>query len=170
MNTSKYNHLTRKELIEKLKEFFDIRELVCPDVFNKFGESSWQFFDRDFLESLLILRVDVICVPMFINNWHRWRNKELDGERFTQRGLRCNICELVASKTKKGILYMTSHANGGGFDFTTAKFSAQECRDKIKAKANMFPCKVRCEKDVTWIHFDIYDNLGTEDMYSEFNG
>ena len=65
---------------------------------------------------------------------------------------------------------MTSHANGGGLDFTTAKFSAQECRDKIKAKANMFPCKIRCERGVTWVHFDIYDNLGTEEMYSEFNG
>lgn len=65
---------------------------------------------------------------------------------------------------------MTSHANGGGFDFTTAKFSAQECRDKIKTKTNMALVRFVVKEELHWVHFDIYDNLGTKEIYSEFNG
>lgn len=33
--------MSRSELIKKLKQNFDIRELVCPHCYKKFGEGSW---------------------------------------------------------------------------------------------------------------------------------
>ena len=37
-------------------EYFDLEELVCPDVFNKFGQQAWSFFDDRFLLTLDTLR------------------------------------------------------------------------------------------------------------------
>ena len=65
--------MTRKEIIQELKHFFRIEELVCPDVFAAFGERAWQFFDKDFLICLLILRRDVVKREMYVNNYHVWK-------------------------------------------------------------------------------------------------
>ena len=152
--------MTRQELIVKLKKYFDIRELVCQHTFNAFGERSWQFFDRDFLEMLLVLREDVIKEPMIINNWHK-------GGKFSQRGFRCNICQLTKSKTLKNLIYLTAHANGSAIDFDVPKKTSAQVRAIIKDGASLLPCNVRCEANVSWVHIDIYD-VGLK--YSEFIG
>ena len=152
----------RSNIIKELKKFFDIRELFCPHTYEKFGDKSWQFSDADFLENLLILRRDVLQVPLICNDWHK-------GGQFSQRGFRCNICQLVKEKTLKGQIYLTSHANGAGIDLTSSKMTAQQMRDKIKEKQHLFTVPVRVEKGVTWLHFDIYDD-GSGNKYTEFNG
>lgn len=150
--------MTRQELIQQLKEYFDIRELVCPHTYNAFGDKSWQFFDREFLEMLLALRRDVIEVPVVVNNYHT-------GGQFSQRGFRCNICQLTKSKTLKNQIYLTPHANGAAIDFDARGMTAEETRIKVKQNAHKLPCNVRMESKVTWAHIDIYDN-GLK--YSEF--
>lgn len=152
----------RRVLIGKLKEFFDIKELVCPHTYKKFGELSWQFFDYQFLENLLILRRDVLDVPLICNNWGNNGN-------FSQRGLRCNICEIPKSKTSKNQIYLSAHCNGAGADFSSSKMTANEMRELIKEKAYLFTVPIRVERDVSWLHFDIYDSLSGE-KYNEFNG
>lgn len=150
--------MTRQELITQLKKYFDIRELVCQHTFNAFGEKSWQFFDRDFLEMLLVLRRDVLQAPMTVNNWHV-------GGKFSQRGFRCNICQLVRDKTIAKRIYLTAHANGAAIDADMQGLTAQQARAKIKENASLLPVNVRCEANVSWLHIDIYDN-GLK--YSEF--
>lgn len=150
--------MTRTQLIEELKKFFDIRELVCEHTFKTFGERSWQFFDRDFLEMLLVLRRDVIGEAMIVNNWHK-------GGKFSQRGFRCNICQLVKDKTIKGLIYLTSHANGAAIDFDVPGMTSAQVRALVKSKAHLLPCNVRMEAGVSWCHIDIYDN---NLKYSEF--
>jgi len=150
--------MTRQELIQKIKEYFDLRELVCEHTYNAFGEKSWQFFDRDFLEMLLVLRRDIIAAPMTVNNWHL-------GGQFSQRGFRCNICQLTRSKTLKNQIYLTSHANGAAIDFDAKGMTAEHVRAKVKANAVKLPCNVRMESKVTWAHIDVYD---TGSKYSEF--
>lgn len=152
--------MTRSELINELKKFFVIQELVCEHTYKNFGDRSWQFFDRDFLEMLLVLRRDIFKVPMIINNWHL-------GGRFSQRGFRCNICQLVRDKTIAKRIYLTSHANGAAIDADVQGLTAAAARDKIKANANLLPVNVRCEAAVGWLHIDIYD---TGVKYSEFKG
>ena len=155
--------MNRTDIIKELKEFFDIQELVCPHTFNTFGEKSWQFFDRDFLEALLILRRDVIKKPLIANNWQK-------GGPYSQRGLRCNICDLTRSKTLKREIYLTAHANGAGIDVTCETLSAEQMRQLIKKNADKFPMKVRIEKDVTWLHFDVYDDPMSNLKITEFKG
>jgi hypothetical protein len=159
--------MTRIEIIEKLKDHFDIRELVCPHTYKAFGDKSWQFLDTEELHLLLVIRVDILKVAMTINNYHI-------GGTFTQRGIRCNICQLVKTKTSKNQIYMSAHCNGAGFDADADGMTAQQARVKIKENQNLLPYPIRLEATTsgevtTWIHFDKYDD-GTGRKVVEFAG
>jgi len=161
--------MSRQDIIKELKVFFDIRELICEHTYKRFGEKSWQFFDYQFLENLLILRRDVLQVPLFVNNWHRRATLPAGSFIYTQRGFRCNICQLVKDATLKDRVYLTSHANGAGVDAQSSKMTAQQMRDKIKEDQHKFTIPVRVEKGVSWLHFDIYDD-GNGQKFVEFDG
>ncbi len=152
--------MTRKEVIDALKPYFKIQELVCKHTYDKFGEKSWQFFDKEFLETLLVLRKDIFKAPMTINSW-KW------GGQFTQRGFRCNICQLTKDKTLANKIYLTAHANGAAADSDVKGLTAEQARQKIKDNQDKLPYKIRVEKGVSWLHTDIYDN-GNAEKYSEF--
>lgn len=145
--------MKRQEIIQKLWKYFKIEELVCPDVYRKFGENSWMFLRTELLYTLLILRTEILNVPMTINDW-------IFGGRSTQRGLRCNLCQLVRDKTNKKLLYVTAHGNGSGIDAVfSAKsgMTAEKARQLIKQNAHKLPYNIRIEKKVTWLHIDVYD-------------
>jgi len=142
--------MTRLQIINELKNYFDIRELVCPHTYAKFGDKSWQFLDTESLHVLLVLRIDILKVPFTINNYHKGLDK-------TQRGLRCNICKLVRDKTLKNEIYLSSHANGAGFDIIPSGMTADQARKKIESRKALLPYPVRLERNVSWVHIDIYD-------------
>ena len=154
--------MSKRKIIEALKKYVQIQELVCPHTFQKWGESSWQFLDTDFLHTLLVIRRDILKVGMMCNNWST-------GGNFLQRGFRCNICPLVANATKSGRLYLTSHSNGCAGDFTPSGMTAEEARSKIKQNSHMLPYPIRLENDVNWLHFDTYDYLNGNKI-NTFNG
>lgn len=135
--------MDRNELIEKVKEHFNLNELVCPHCVKNYGDKSWQFLSTELLSTIYILRNKVINKPMIVNN----------GTTFTQRGLRCNRCDLVKSKTKP---YMSSHCLGKGVDFHVSDMTAEEVRQLIKDNIDQFEYPIRLEEDVTWIHCDTY--------------
>ena len=137
--------MDRKQIIEQLKEFFDVSELVCPHTYRVWGQRSWVFLDTDYLLTLLVIRRDILKVGMYVNT----------GE-LTQRGLRCNLCQLVKDKSKKGEIYLSAHIFGKACDFTTKELSADQCRARIIANKDLLPFNIRLEKDVTWVHFDIF--------------
>ena len=136
---------TKKLLVEELKRYFNIKELVCPHVYEKFGERAWIFLDTMALRLLLVLRRDILKVPLVCNT-----------KTLTQRGLRCNRCEIVRSKTSP---YLSAHVTGKGFDLSTPAMSAEEMRLKIAENVDLLPCKVRIEQDVNWLHIDCYDEM-----------
>lgn len=136
--------MKRKEIITQLKEFFDVSELVCNHTYSVWKERSWQFLDIEYLLTLLIIRRDILKVGMYINS-----------EGMTQRGLRCNICQIVKEKTKANTCYLSAHVLGKGCDFTTQEFTADQCRAKMISNKDLLPCNIRLEKDVSWVHFDI---------------
>lgn len=150
--------MERNKIIKELKKYFNIKELVCPHTYKRYGESSWKFLDTEILETLLVLRTKILCVPLICNNY---------SINLTQRGLRCNLCELTKEKTLKNILYISAHSNGKGFDLTSPKMTAEEMRQKIKEKAHLLPHPVRIEKDVNWLHIDCYDD-GTGEKITYF--
>lgn len=148
--------MERNEIIRQLKQFFTIDELVCNHILARWGEDSWQFLDTDFLYCLLLLRRDVIGRPMRCNN-HRLK--------IYQRGVRCNMCELVK---EKGRAYMSPHILGKAGDFTIEGMTAAQARQRIKLLPNVFPCQVRVEGGVTWLHFDVLPQAGITSKVHEF--
>jgi len=140
--------MTRNAIIKKLKNYFDVTELVCPHAYKKFGEYAWQVIKTEQLHALLIVREDILKCPMYINDWHT-------GGIFSQRGTRCNACKLVVNK--KGKPYLSAHTYGGGDDFTCSDYTAEESRKLIKENADLFPFPIRLEYGKSWVHMDTND-------------
>lgn len=146
--------MTRNETIKALKKYFAIKELVCDHIYAKLGEGAWQCFSTHALENLLVLRRDVIGLPMVCNT------KDLH-----QRGMRCNMCEIVKEKTAA---YLSAHVLGEGWDFTIIGMTTQEARNRIKEDQARFPHPCRIEGGVNWLHFDCVCQDGVTTNVYEF--
>ena len=151
--------MERKQVIEELKQFFHIKELVCNHTFERFGEKSWQFLDTEYLETLLVLRTQILKVPMVCNT-----------SSLKQRGLRCNICQVVKDKTLSNQIYLSAHVNGAGGDFSSQQMSAATMRQLIVEQQDLLPHRVRIERDVNWLHIDVYEDPTTDAKVVQFNG
>lgn len=146
--------IDREKIICDLRPYFQISELVCEHTYSKWGERSWQFLDTNYLACLLVIRRDILQLPMVCNH---------DGAN--QRGLRCNRCELVRDK---GSVYLSSHVLGKAGDFTVQGITAQEARSRIRNMAHLLPCPIRMEGGVSWLHFDVLPQYGITDKVYEF--
>lgn len=85
----------------------------------------------------------------------------------SERGLRCNLCSIVKSKTKP---YLSAHVLGKAGDFTVDGISAFEARGLIKESASLLPCKIRLEGEVSWLHIDVLPQFGVNEKVYEFKG
>lgn len=148
--------MDRDKIIRELHDYFQVSELVCEHTHSKWGERSWQFLDTNYLACLLIIRRDILQLPMTCN--HSGAN---------QRGLRCNRCELVKGKSS---VYLSSHIFGKAGDFTVKGLTAQEARSRILNNAHLLPCPIRMEGGVSWLHFDVLPQYGIEQKVYEFKG
>lgn len=147
--------MDRETLIKELRKHFQISELVCQHTHSEWGERAWQFLDTNFLHALLIIRRDILQTPMTCN--HSGAN---------QRGLRCNMCELVSEKS---MVYLSSHIFGKAGDFTVKGLTAQEARSRIRNNAHLLPCNIRMEGGVSWLHFDVLPQYGINEKVYEFS-
>lgn len=144
----------RELIIRELHKYFQISELVCGHTFSQWGERAWQFLDTDYLACLLVIRRDILQLPMICNH---------DGA--DQRGLRCNLCRIVKDKDE---LYISSHILGKAGDFTVKGLTAQEARSRIRNNAHLLPCPIRLEGGVSWLHFDVLPQSGITAKVYEF--
>lgn len=147
--------LDREQIIRELHKYFQIRELVCEHTHSEWGERAWQFLDTNYLACLLVIRRDILQQPMTCNH-----------DEATQRGLRCNICQIVKDKDK---LYLSSHVLGKAGDFTVKGLTAQEARSRIRNNAHLLPCPIRMESGVSWLHFDVLPQFGITAKVYEFS-
>lgn len=138
--------MNRTEIITTLKQYFRVAELVCPHTYRKYGERSWQFLSTDYLHTLLIIRTQILGLPMYCNV-----------ADYTQRGLRCNKCKMV---TNKKDLYLSAHVLGKAGDFSVQGLTAAQARKKIIENSNKLPHKIRMEANVTWLHIDTLPQYG----------
>jgi len=122
---------------ELIKEYFDLEELICPHVSARFGEKAWQFLDTRLLETLYVIRKS-IDKPIYVNDW------AMSGT-LSQRGLRCNICYLVKSKTIEDQVYMSAHNQGEAVDFHVKGMTANEVRLWIVKNQVLLPHPIRLE-------------------------
>lgn len=127
---------------------FILAELVCPHVFNKFGDVAWSFFDEKLLTTIDLLRDQL--GPIYVNDW------DSKGE-FSQRGFRCILCQLVQNAVKNGILYVSPHMTGQAVDFEVDNMTAEKVRQWILSSQNILPYPIRLERNVSWIHLDVRD-------------
>ncbi len=143
--------MERAELIQEVKKYFQIQELVSEAVYKKHGETAWFIFQTEILVCLLLIRVGT-GQPITINTWHK-------GGRFDERGYRDNLSEIVASKTDNDQLYTSGHVLGIALDFTVKGMTANAVRKWIVENKDMFPCKIRLERKyrgefISWVHID----------------
>lgn len=147
--------MTREEILTAIRPYFDISELVCDHVYKKWGEKAWQFLDTELLHCLLIIRRDIVKMAMYCNS-----------KTAHQKGLRCNLCQMVKSKSS---VYLSSHILGKALDLTCPGMKAEKMRELIKANAELFPCNIRIEKGVSWLHFDVLPQYGITQKVYEFS-
>ncbi len=140
---------TNKEdqLLEDIQKYFKIQEFVGQTTFKKYGERAWRFMDFRLLETMLILREN-LGRSITVNTWH---NKG----KFSQRGLRTIVQQIVKQKFSRGKLYLSAHLFGKAADFDVSGMSASEVRLWIIDNAHLFPYKIRLEAGVNWVHLDV---------------
>lgn len=107
------------------------------------------------------LRYVIFNKPIIVNTYHK------EG-RFSQRGLRCNKCNLVKNKTD---IYLSAHCLGKALDFSVDGVTSEDTRNTIIQNINEFEYPIRLEKDTDgWVHIDVYQPIGSEASLIEFNG
>lgn len=132
--------MSRSETITALKQYFKVKELVCPHTYQRYRENAWQFLSTCYLETLLVIIEQILAAPMYCNT-----------SNFNQRGLRCNLCPIVSNKQS---LYLSAHILGKAGDFTGRGLTAEKARNKIIQNAHLLPYPIKMEKNVTWLHID----------------
>lgn len=132
---------------------FEIYELVSKQVYLKYGETAWQFFDPRLLEMLDWLR-EKLDRSITVNDWY-W------GGKFQQRGLRCNLDPMMVAKTQAGKIYCSPHPLGQGVDFDVKGMTAQEVRTWLIKHQEELPFAIRLEDGVNWVHLDVR-NVGVK--------
>ena len=85
---------------------------------------------------------------------------------YTQRGLRCNKCKLVANKS---VSYLSAHVLGKAGDFSVDGMSAEEARQKIIENIDRLPHPIRMENGVAWLHIDVLEQYGIDEKIHLFN-
>lgn len=150
--------MNRGELVKVMRSNFSVKELVCPHIYARFGETAWDFLDLRLLEVLWWVRT-ALARPITVNN-----------TRFKERGMRCNMCNEVKSKDHA---YLSAHVLGQGVDFDVQGMTATEVRKWIDDHRDQLPHKIRLEKkcngeECRWVHLDVRNETAEKIVY--FNG
>ena len=132
--------------------YFNIKELVSKQVYDRFGETAWMFFGADEKEDLDTIR-EANGAGIIINNWAA-------GGTLSQCGLRCNLDPLVISKTD---IYCSSHLMGKGFDLHDSLGRNTRLYhiviDLIKTgKLKAFKRVEHIDSTPGWVHVDSFDS------------
>lgn len=154
--------MNRDNIIKRLKNYFEIYELVGKATYKIHGERAWKFFSTDALHALLITR-EGIGRPMTVNTWR-------NGGRFSQRGLRTNLQNIFRQFFRSGKLYLSGHVLGEAFDFDVKGMSAESVRGWIIDHAYKYPMKIRLEnlkngRPINWVHLDTIQEVRNPKVY-----
>lgn len=140
-----------------IQEHFTIREFVCDHVYDKLGVSAWRLFDPRLLIVMSFIRKK-LNRRIIINS---------RSQGFTQRGIRCNQCNLVRSRTLHDQVYLSPHILGAAVDFDVEGMLAEEVRQWIEKNKRQLPYPIRIERNVNWVHLDVA--VISDEMVTYFN-
>lgn len=161
--------LSIKELYDHILEYFDIRELVSPGVYEKYiqrlGYSRYDILaraDKRLLETMLWIRINY-GDSITINDW-MW------GGRFDERGLRDTSTPMTQKRAARNDAWLSSHPLFSAFDYITKGQTAAEHRDWLEAHSDELPHPIRLEnemngKQISWVHLDVCEIPGLPRVY-----
>lgn len=127
----------------EIRKYFDVRELVPPDVFAIFAERSLWQLDPKAIAVIELLR-DVVQAPVRINNWHT-------GGKLSMRGYR-------PPNSRVGSKY-SQHKRGCAFDVDVRGLSPRQIIAMIEQNGQLFfDAGLTTIEDPThtptWLHLD----------------
>lgn len=114
----------------KANKYFDVKELVSKQTFDKYGDNSIQFLDKTALIALENVR-EILGVPLICNNW------SAGGSR-SQSGYREPDSSVGVAKSM--------HKQGKAFDLISSKMTAKQMRDKLEENEDKLTHPIRIEK------------------------
>jgi hypothetical protein len=123
-----------------IPQFFTLKELVPRDIYEKYGDRLWAYFDPNLLRAQDFLRKKF--GPCTVNNWS-YPHK---GETFSYRGYR------PPSYTKCGTL--STHRLFKAIDSHFKYVTPEEVRQFIIETDGLGWIVKRIEADVNWVHID----------------
>jgi hypothetical protein len=137
---------------------FKTHELTCSHIYKRWGEKALAFADPRLIRWLDWFRA-AIERPVTVNNY-------MSGGKFSQRGYRCNVCQIVKEKTKADELYASAHTRFQAVDFNVQDMLDDEIRQWIDRHKKEMPCNIRIEKDtVGWVHVDVCNDSYEKIIY-----
>lgn len=122
--------------------YFGIKELVSKNIYEKYGDQAWIFFDPKILITADQIR-QYFNVPMIVNNWATGGSRQYSG----YREIDCNIGK-----------ENSQHRQGRALDIICS-LSAKFMRKKILENSILFPFLKCMEnsvdgKGISWLHID----------------
>lgn len=132
----------------KLNNYFDVREFVPPQIWNKYGERSIWFVDPKLIEIATLYR-EFFEAPIIINNWYI-------GGKYMYRGYR-------PPRINVGTEY-SQHKMGRAFDCHSPNITPQEMYKSILDNPEPFmKVGLTALEDInfttTWLHSDCRPSL-----------
>lgn len=136
--------------------YFGIKELVSPVVYNQWNNKAFMFFDEEVLKDLDYIR-ESWGSPIIINNW-------ATGGSLRQCGLRSNLDDIVKQKNASKQLYLSAHCMGKGFDLHDKLGRNLKLYDHVlrllkQGKLKAFKRLENWEQTYTgggWVHIDCF--------------
>ena len=166
MDKEQVLELNGKELYDKVFEYFNIKELVSKEVYDRFKDSGKYYvisrFDPRLLQTVLFIRTQR-DLSMIINNW-AW------GGNLDERGLRTNVSDIVKRKTSQGHPYISGHPLSCAVDFNIKGETAEETREWLQTIEDNLPFKIRLEHHlngevISWVHLDVINQPKNPKVY-----
>jgi hypothetical protein len=122
-------------------KWFELKELVPPEIFRARGEAAWELLDARALMTLDAIREQF--GPTIVNDW-------ADNGRYRESGLR-------SAYSQTGAVY-SQHRFGRAFDCKFREVVPGVVYEHILKHAEQFPHLTTLEDiaaTTTWLHFDV---------------
>lgn len=134
-----------------MQNFFSIKELVPPEIYEAEGNEAWSLIDPRLIETLNWIRANLNRV-ITVNNW------AFNGQ-YKYRGFRPKDCAIGAVKS--------AHKEGLAADFDVKGMTADQVRDWLSKNEHSLPYPIRCEEGVNWVHIDLRAKTGYQLYFFE---
>ena len=128
-------------------KYFELYELMPPELYTydmMISEEARQrafanYFDTKLLETIDIIRGEIVKAPLICNTWFQDGNRVASGYRSSQ-------CPVGVAKSQ--------HKEGKAVDLVCNKYTAEQMRQMIKENEHLLPYPIRIEDGVSWLHID----------------